>query len=144
MSAALDSWKLGPRDLVVFVPWPTPWVSYHLRLPGCYSLLLLSASVPEWPGPDSWKLYAPSAKRHFFNNRTPISALFGHGVCGPGRKSRHIVHSAKCLHVVRIVESHIWKKWLSDSSKKRNVCPSTHEVSKLVWGEVLLHGCAVN
>ena len=24
MSAALDSWKLGPGDLLVFVPWPPP------------------------------------------------------------------------------------------------------------------------
>ena len=44
-----------------------------------------------------------STKRKFLNSRTPISARFGHGVCGPVG----IVHSVECLHVVRMVESHI-------------------------------------
>ena len=38
MSTVLDSWKLGPGDLLVFVPWPIPQASYHSRLFGYFSL----------------------------------------------------------------------------------------------------------
>ena len=68
-----------------------------------------------------------SAERNFLNNRTPISARSGQGVCGPvGSVSSNCAFDRKpacredggkpCLH-----------KSLSDSSGK---CPFTHEVRK--------------
>ena len=54
-----------------------------------------------------WEAVSTSAKRNFLNNRTPISARFGHGVCGPVGISLHVVHSVECMHVVRMVKSNI-------------------------------------
>ena len=78
-----------------------------------------------------------SAKRNFLNNRTPISARFGHGVCGPVG-ILYVVHSVECLHVVRMVESHICTNCF------RNHLECIHPLKKFSKntsdGKVLLHG----
>ena len=75
------SWVHG--DLLVFVPWPIPWASYHLRSRVYFSPLLLCIN---WAGV-IWSRFleavSTSVKRNFLNHRTPVSARFGHGVCGP-------------------------------------------------------------
>ena len=111
MSAALDSLKLGPGDLLVFVSWPTPWVSYHVRLSVfltvsalriklgrsalCQSLVqILRSSVHECQE----KLVEQSHTRLCSVRPWCMWSCWN---------SLHVVHSAECLHVVRLMESHI-------------------------------------
>ena len=68
-----------------------------------------------------------SAERNFLHNRTPILARSGQRVCGPVRKSLHIMQSMEGLHVMRMMGSHICTHRLPGSSGK---CPTVHEVWK--------------
>ena len=43
----------------------------------------------------------------FLNNRTPMSARFGQGGCGPVGDLLNIVHSIECLHIMGMMESHV-------------------------------------
>ena len=47
------------------------------------------------------------ADRNFLNSRTPISARFGQGVCGPAGKPLYIKHSMECLHAMTMVEGQV-------------------------------------
>ena len=58
-----------------------------------------------------------SAERNFLNNRSPVSARFGQGVCGP-------VRDLSILHIMRMMEGHFLHKSPQDSFE---MCPSTHE-----------------
>ena len=48
-----------------------------------------------------------SAERNLLNNRTPISARFRHGVCGPVGNLLILCIRQECLHVMRMVKGHI-------------------------------------
>ena len=78
MSAALDSLKLGPRRSVGL----RPMANYMGVLPLEVIWIFLTdvALRINWAGV---LCVSTSAKRNFLNSRTPISARFGHGVCGP-------------------------------------------------------------
>ena len=86
---------------MVFVPWPVPWAFCHLRAP-VYGVICARVVWSRF-----LEAVSTSAKRNFLNSRTPISAQFGHGVCGLVGNLFHVVHSVECLQVVRMVESHI-------------------------------------
>ena len=68
-----------------------------------------------------------SAMRIFLNNRTPISARFGHGCVRSCRKSLHIVHSGSMPACHEVGGKPYPHKSPSDSS---GTCPSTHEAQQ--------------
>ena len=105
MPAALGSWKLGPGDLLVFVPWPTPWASYHLRSPVYFSPLLPYATagkqrfVPKWSGPRLFEAARVPREKFLEQSYTHLCSIrpWCMRSCWI---SLHVVHSVECLHVV--------------------------------------------
>ena len=69
------------------------WFASHGRFHGrlttfghlCISHRCCHAHQLGRSGPGFWKLYPPVPRETSLNSRTPISAWFGHGVCGPVR-----------------------------------------------------------
>ena len=129
MSAALDSLKLGPGDLLVFVPWTIPQASYHLWF--IWVFLTVAALRINWAGVICarvvWSRFfeavsITSAKINFLNSRTPISARFGHGVCGL------VAISSRCEFGRPASREDDGKPYLHKlPSGSSGTCPSTHE-----------------
>ena len=116
------------------------WFASH----GSALLLCASTGQEEFCARVVWSKFlevvSTCAKRNFLTSRTPISARFGQGSMRSCRKSLHIVHSVECLHVVRMVESHIYTNRLRVHPERVHplmILPITLDV------EILLHGKAV-
>ena len=104
MSGALGSWKLGPGDLLVFIPWKVTCV-----------FLTVAALRINWAGVMCTKMVWSS----FFGGcihecqEKDLEQTYTHPSSAwpwcmrSCRKSLHVVHSAECLHVVKMVEGHI-------------------------------------
>ena len=84
------------------------------RVTCIYSSLLLPYasteqvwSATEWSRPDFWRLY-PRVKRQKFleESYTHLSSIWPRSVWSC-RWSLHIMHSVECLHIMRMMESHI-------------------------------------
>ena len=118
-------------DLLVFVPWSIPWASYPLKVTCVFNTV--AALRINWAGvicarvvwSRSLEPVSTSVKRNFLNNRTPISARFGHGVCGPVGSLFTLCIRMECLHVMRLVGGHI------RTNRLRVHLKSVHPLTKL-------------
>ena len=114
ISAVLDPWKLGSMKSLCLLPMADSIGVLPLRVT-CVFLTVAALRI-NWAGVICdrvvWSGFleavSTSAERNFLNDRTPIPARFGQGVCGPVGSPLHMVHSIKCLHVMRMMESHIY------------------------------------
>ena len=97
ISAVPDSWKLGSMRSLGLLPMANSMGVLLLKV--SWVFLTVTASRINWAGAICdrvvWSRFlevSTSAQRNFLNNRTPFSARFGQGVCGPvGNLSSHYV-----------------------------------------------------
>ena len=130
MLTVQDSWKVGPGDLSV--SWTRANSIFVSPLKLTCVFLIVAALRINWDGVIWDKLVlsrffeavSTSAQRNFLNNRTPISARFGHGVRGP-------VGSLFTLCIRKKLACHVddGKPYLHKSpSDSSETCPFIHEV----------------
>ena len=88
MSAVLDSWKLSPLKSIGLLPMANSIGVFANQ--SCLCLFTVAALRINWAGviydrvvlSEFLEAASASAVRNLLNNRTPISARFGQGVCG--------------------------------------------------------------
>ena len=113
MLTAQDSWTRCPWDLSVFFPWLIPQAFHHSKsLVYFLSLLPYLSTGLVWVEikyfcSAFWRLYPPVQRETSWTIELPCRLDLATVCVWFSRRSLHFMHSIECLHIMRMMESHI-------------------------------------